>query len=206
MTFKKPFLFSSIYLLIFFGIFTLLVHVNLLSSLDLSITVFLQKVISRKFDTFFSLFSLFGSAEMVLVIILLMWAIFKKLNYFSILLYFGVFHVIEFLGKFFVNHPSPPIKFLRYDIPFSFPSSQVSTGSSFPSGHVGRTFFISVILFYAISKSSLPKNQKQLFFRLIILFDIIMFISRIYLGEHWFSDVLGGFILGTALSIIALAF
>ncbi len=70
------------------------------------------------------------------------------------------------------------------------------SGESFPSGHA--TF---VMVFYAFIIYLLPKlihNQAAVktIRGLLIAFIGLTFSSRIYLGLHWASDVLGGFFLG----------
>lgn len=204
---KAPLLFFATILLLGFLFFTLLVHFDLFTAPDLFITENLQKFIPRSLDTPFSLFSLFGSFEIVLLIILILWVLNKKLNYFYILLYFGLFHVVEILGKLFVDHPNPSSIFSRYDIFFSFPSSGVNTGSSFPSGHMGRTMFMAIILLSIIYHSKkLSRLQKKISYLVIVTIVFLMFTSRIYLGEHWLSDVLGGSLLGAAFGFLSLIF
>lgn len=204
---KKLFLRVGLLLLITFLLFTFLLSKNFFSGVDVQITKVLQSNIPRFVDIPFSLLSLFGSLEIVSVILLLIWLIYRKLSYIYVLISFAIFHVIELIGKTFVTHPGPTAEFFRYYFSFSLPSSSVQPGSSFPSGHLGRTMFLSVILLFIISGSKkLSLLHKKLLYCFIVVIVALMFISRIYLGEHWFSDVLGGSILGAAMGLLSLFF
>jgi len=204
---SKSFLILGFLIFVFFTIFSYFVHANLFTSLDFNTTVKLQNNISHFFDMPFSLLSLLGSFEIVVLILIILLVKIKKLNTIFILLFFGLIHIVEFLGKAYVTHPGPPYLFFRYDISFNFPTSYIQPGSSYPSGHLARTLFLSIIISYLISRSKrISNSQKQITYSAIILFDVLMFLSRIYLGEHWLSDVIGGSILGASLGIISLAF
>jgi undecaprenyl-diphosphatase len=74
---------------------------------------------------------------------------------------------------------------------------------SFPSGHVMfYTGFYGFIVFlaFALLKPSLKRTLLLVFFGLLVL---LVGISRIYVGEHWASDVLGAYLLGT-LTLVAI--
>ena len=159
---KRNLFFSASLLLIFFVFLTLITGMGSLGGMDLAVTKALQLIIPRVFDLPFSLLSLFGSLETVSIILFIILIIFRKLNYFYVLLNFALFHVIELFGKAFVTHPGPGKEFFRYFFSFSFPSSSVKPGSSYPSGHLGRTMFISIILVSLICNSKLTKLQKKL--------------------------------------------
>ncbi len=68
-------------------------------------------------------------------------------------------------------------------------------GKSFPSGHalVATIFFVLLIFIF----DDYIKGFSRKFFNCACIFCIfIVSVSRIYLGVHWVSDVVGGIVLG----------
>ena len=144
-------------------------------------------------DTFLSVFSLLGSFEVIILVLAgWIWKREGKRKMIVVLAILALGMGIEVLGKAFISHPGPPEEFHRYSLPFSFPSSGFSTGNSFPSGHSFRSVFLTVI---ALSYAG--KNKKMMM--AWITFAAVMLISRVSLGEHWTSDVVGGATLGLIL-------
>ncbi len=74
---------------------------------------------------------------------------------------------------------------------------------AFPSGHAGSYLLLFGLLAYFIYRQARPAWWRPL--ALLGLGGLILVIGpvRIYLGEHWLSDVVGGYLLG-ALSLLLL--
>jgi undecaprenyl-diphosphatase len=64
-------------------------------------------------------------------------------------------------------------------------------GYSFPSGHSLGGFTFSGVIIYLLSKTSIPIYLKWILSILLVLFAILIGLSRIYLHVHYASDVLG---------------
>lgn len=202
---KKSFLFlSGLSSLSFFIFLSYFVAKHGLNQFDFDTTVRVQDHVSEFFSEFFSYFSLLGSAEVVTLILLAVILLKKpRLRKLFVLPFYCIVFAIGLFGKVFVKHPGPPFMFYHYKLDFIFPSSYVSTGNSYPSGHSARTLFVTTILILMILRSGKLTPGKLLAIGVLLAVDVLMLVSRVYLGEHWTSDVIGGALLGTGLAFLA---
>lgn len=210
-TFKKhlPYFFMGAILIGIFYAFSFLVSRDVFTRFDFDMTVRIQNQIPVRLDPFLSWFSLLGSFEVTLGILIFL-AIFRfiKKSFLSILLIpaFGVMHVVEIIGKAFLDHPGTPFMFHRYALDFFFPSGYIQPGGSYPSGHAMRTAYLAILFIYVIHASKISRNLKLLSYSAILAIYLIMTVSRVSLGEHWTTDVIGGSFLGAAFALFSLIF
>ncbi len=69
-------------------------------------------------------------------------------------------------------------------------------GYSFPSGHATAIMIVCVIAIYTLARRFTSTTKREMFIVSLVLLTLLIGFSRLYLGVHWFSDVIAGFALG----------
>lgn len=71
------------------------------------------------------------------------------------------------------------------------------TSYSFPSGHaLSSLFFYGFVAFIIFRLSKIDKNRKYFIVFCLSILVLFVGVSRLYLGVHYLSDVLGGYLIG----------
>lgn len=173
---------------------------------DFDTTVKVQDHVPLQYDEHFSYFSLLGSVEITFLLagLLSLASLVRRkwLAFFAWLLIIPA-TTIEVMGKLILFHPAPPFFFHRTIIEAPLPSFEVNTNFSYPSGHVTRTTFLLTVFLLLIFFAKKNIFLKIIWIVTLFIFASAMMFTRISLGEHWISDVLGGVLLGGAFGLFA---
>ena len=69
-------------------------------------------------------------------------------------------------------------------------------GLSYPSGHSMVTMAFYMTIVYLLEKNIKDKKHGKILKASAILMIILMGLSRLYLGVHWPTDIIGGYLMG----------
>ncbi len=180
-------------LIISFIIWSILVLNGNLLDLDYSIFDILHTTILNDFLTsLLKILTHMGSATTLLIITIVSFIIFKdKFIGISMGINGFLIYLLNLLLKNIFVIPRPDITTLIEE-----------NGYSYPSGHAMASLAFYGFLIYLLNKKMKPSILKKVLIIFLILLILSIGFSRIYLGVHHFSDIIGGYLISAAYLII----
>ena len=160
--------------------------------LDSIVYNFISKYISNDLTFIVKNLTHLASVFMVILITLLIFVCHKNKKY-------GIFLTLDLVL----------ITLFQYILKFTFLRVRPvdinlieETGYSFPSGHSLTAFAFYGFIIYLIQTSKLDKRSKNIYTILFSIIILVVGLSRVYLGVHFFTDVVGAFSFSLAFLII----
>lgn len=165
---------------------------NEIWKLDTSIYNFISKFISAPVTKVFKVITnLSGVMFIIVITIILLLALRKKKYGKYIFINLAIVTLLNQALKYIIQRPRPT-EFRIIN----------ESGYSFPSGHSMVSMAFYGFLIYLIYKNIENKYIKWAVCVLLTILILLIGISRIYLGVHYPSDVIGGFCLSMAYLIL----
>lgn len=189
---KKKYILISI-LLIVFLLLTTLVLTGSIESFDSSIYNFLINLRSKPMDNFMKTITKFGNTMSVIIILAILVFILKKDDGYLLVMNTVCVVSANQILKHIIRRPRPDHLRLVNEKVFSF-----------PSGHSMVSIGLYGILIYLIYKNIKNKPLKIILITILSLIILFIGLSRIYVGVHYPSDVLSGYILATVITILVI--
>jgi membrane-associated phospholipid phosphatase len=163
---------------------------------DLQMTLLVQSADGKTLLSFMEWISyLMGSWRAAILVIasyIIVWRYLGKLDG-GLVLLAGLSSLLDSPIKLAVNRPRPTSDLVQV---FS-----TENGSGFPSGHAMFATVVMGFLAYLAVIHLRRRSLKLLSFAGLLALIILTGISRVYLGVHWPSDVVGGYLIGAVLLV-----
>ncbi|MDB5254701.1 MAG: phosphoesterase, PA-phosphatase related protein [Candidatus Nomurabacteria bacterium] len=166
--------------------------------MDIAISQFFFSLRSLDRTAFFKVATSLGDLKTIGILFILVAGIlvynrnYRYLKAFVIAL--AVSEPITYIGKI-VFHRARPLNALLTETDYSFPSGHATIAVAFYG-------FIAIMLM----KKQVSKNLRIVIALVAILIILLIGISRLYLGVHYFTDVIAGFVIGSLGVLIGMTF
>lgn len=178
-------------LIIFFIFITTLVISNKISFIDSSVYNFLISFKNDSLTNFFRFITKFSNVAFLVIFVLIVLLILRNKDAVFVIFNLIFLRLLNYVIKIIIKRDRPNI--LRL----------IKIGEySFPSGHAMISMGVYGYLIYLIYKKIKNPYIKYLGIIILSLLIILIGISRIYLGVHYFSDVVAGYTLSLIYLII----
>ncbi|TSD63378.1 phosphatase PAP2 family protein [Inquilinus sp. KBS0705] len=175
-----------------FIVLTLLVHLYPTSGIDLMFSREIQEHQNSFIDEVMYLISCPGympEAPIMIGLTSIILFLFKYKKAAGYVLLTTLCGLVSTVIKSVINRPRPSDTIVRIVIKTS--------QQSFPSGHMlFYVVFFGFLIVLMYQLEGVPKVIRWMVGTISALLILMIPISRIYMGAHWFTDVLGGFLLG----------
>ena len=193
---KKTRLYIAGFLTLIFIALSVLVKLDLVSSIDTFIYNLCTFKMNNILTSIFKVFTFFGSTAFIVALSVLLFVVFlicKKKNHAyltaSVII---ISTILNNVIKIIIMRSRPEVLKLV-----------IETSYSFPSGHTMASVTIYGILLYLVNKTDLKNGLKNTLRVILILLPIFIGISRIYLGAHFATDVIGAYLVSTILLLVS---
>jgi len=158
---------------------------------DLCLTLWLQSFNNHLIFSIMKCISfIFGGWSAVLVVVaigIVVWWRIGRLEAIMILVG-GLITLVNTALKLVINRPRPSADLVHVLSP--------EQGNGFPSGHAFYVVLILGLTAYFVSINLKNRIPRILALTGLIALILLTGISRVYLGVHWPSDVIGGYLIG----------
>lgn len=187
---------SGLAIVCFAALWAMLAFLPRLVAFDRAVSSVIRSFASPMADTIAVAFTTFGGFTImsVLTVAVCAWFLWRRMRAEAILfgstMVFGP--LVGEIIKPIAGRLRPALEYARVPQPTSF---------SFPSGHALAAFlFFGTVVFLVLTvEEGLRLRDKVLISAVCVAIIVAVSLSRVYLGVHYFGDVFGGWLLGSAI-------